>query len=206
MVTLPPEHLDEIFIYKVDRLRELGTKEPRTNPIRVDMAGCLRPLVHDNLAERVAQRYTTPLLVLRPEPESGNPKSGHGIDIPENVMRYAQPITKETHPPGFFHCPYTLDEFLDVPLGVLASQPITARECIRLLSDKLGAIHMATELVDGTGRKPIRAKTLYQINEGFIIFGTPGVFKLFDGAAAMIWRCLAPLRDEIASAYQQEPE
>lgn len=197
MVTVPSEHLDEIFVYKVDRLRELASKDPRTNPIRVDMAGYLRSLVHDNLAERVAERYTTPLLVLRPEPESGNPKSGHRIDIPQNVMRYAQPITKETHPPGFFHRPYTLDEFLTVSLGVLAYQPITARECILLLSNKLGAMHMATELVDGTGKKAIPAESLYRINEGFIIFGTPGVFKLFDGAAEMIWRCLAPLRDEI---------
>lgn len=200
MVALPPEHLDEIFVYKVDRLCELGTKKPRTNPIRIDMAGCLRSLVHDNLAEKVACRYKTPLLVLRPEAKSGHPRSGHNIEIPSNVMRYARPITDKTHPPGFFHCPYTLEEFLDVPLGVLARKPITARECIRLLSDKLGAIHMASELVDGTGKKAIQAETLYRINEGVIIFGTPGIFSLFDQGAGLIWRCLAPLREEVASA------
>jgi hypothetical protein len=36
---------------------------------------------------------------------------------------------------------------------------------------------MASELVDGTGKRPIRAKSLYKINEGYIIFGTPGVLS-----------------------------
>lgn len=203
MITLPPEHLDDVFVYKVDRLHELGEKSPRTNLIRIDMAGYLRPLVLDSLAERVASRFKVPLLVLRPRPKSANPRADHSIDIPDSVARYAVQITKETHPPGYFHAPYGLAEFLDTPLGVLDRQPITARDCISLLSNKLGAIHMATTLEDGTGKKAIKAATLYTINEGFIIFGTQGIFSLFDEAANLIWRALAPLRDEIVLSKGQ---
>lgn len=148
------EHLAEVFICKVNRLAQLRDIRPRTTPIRIDMANYLRSLVRDSLAKRVVERNASPLIVLVVEPGSGSPRRERSMDIPSNLSSYAIPITEQFHPPGNFHCPYTLDEYLDQPIGVLMSAAVTLCECIRMLSDKLGGIHMAGELVDGTRPKP----------------------------------------------------
>ncbi len=66
----------------------------------------------------------------------------------------------------------------------------------------MGAIHMKRELVDGEGRRNIKPKQLYEINQTFSVFDNPGVMNFFDNAAILIWRALKPLRDEVASYYE----
>lgn len=212
MVALPQRHLDEEFVYNVDRLRELGLVQQRAKPLSHDMAGILRKLVLDRrLAQRVAKNYTTPLLVLVPEPISGNPRYGRGPTLPERVLAYAPEINEQTHPSGlrgYFHCVYELDEFLDRTQVVLPypdrpkGRPIAARELIRLLAEHLGGVHVGPELKDQAGRKGIAAETLYNINLRVSIYGQEALYHQFDVVASRIWRCLAPLRDEVQEALE----
>lgn len=193
---LANDYIDELFVYKVDRIAELGSKDGRTNMIRLDMAAYLRSLVHDGLSGWVEERYKTPLLVLRPEPAHDNPRTSSTIQVPENVKAAAAPITDQTHPPGFFHAVYPLGEFLNTPLGVLDHRAITPRDCILFLSNHLGAVHVQPEIPE-KGRKNLRPAHLLRINRQFSIFGNPGVFNFFDNAVVYIFRSLRPLRDEV---------
>lgn len=210
MITLPQRHLNEEFVYNVDRLRELGFTRQRAKPLSHDMAGILRKLVLDRkLAQTVAANYTTPLLVLVPEPISGNARHGRCPAIPECVMAYAPAINEQTHPSGlrgYFHCAYELDEFLDRTQVVLPypdrleGRPITAHELIKLLADHLGGVHIHPKVKDQGKKKGIAAETLYNINLRVSIYGQEALYHEFDTVAARIWRCLAPLRDEVTEA------
>lgn len=191
------EYLDHLFVYKFDRIAELDQIHPRTNMVRLDIAAYLRSLVHDGLSGWIEERYDTPLLVLRPEPVSGNPRCDQNIDVPENVRSAAVQITAESHPPGFFHAVYTLQEFLELPVGVLNRRPITARDCILFLSNHLGGVHARKLLVDGDGRRNIKPAELLRINRSFLLFDTPGVYQFFDVALMYIFRCIVPLRNEV---------
>lgn len=213
VVALPLDHIHDQFIYDVDRLYSLGVTRPRTKPIRHDMAAILRKLVLDRrLAENVAKNFTTPLLVIVPEPISGNPRKEATESIPENVMRYAPEISDRTHPgglEGYFHCPYPLREFLERPQVVLPlpnelkGRPITSRELISLMSDKLGGVHLEPEIKDSSGKKAIASETLYLINKSVSIFGEEALYQTFDVVAEMLWRSLAPLKDEVWAARKE---
>ena len=211
MVKLPESHIDQEFVYSVDRLQSLGMTSPRTNPIHHDMAAILRKLVEDRrLAHRIADRYTTPLLVLVPEPISGNPRYEKNTRaIPENVMQYATEISDRTHPggsEGYFHCTYEIDAYLDrthmvLPLpNELKGRPINPREMILFFANKLGGVHVEPDLRDLPGKKQPDAETLYLINESVSIYGEQALYQQFDSIASTLWRALAPLRDEVREA------
>ena len=207
MTTLPQRHLDEEFVYSVDRLEALGITQPRAKPLFHDMGAILRKLVLDRrLAHQVAANYSTPLIVLVPEPVAGNPRYGQYVAIPERVRTYAPEISERTHPRGrrgYFHCVYELDEFLNRTQAVLPhpdrleGRSIKARELIALMANHLGGVHLASEVRDQTGKRGIGADTLYRINSKVSIFGQEALYHQFDVVACSIWRCLAPLRDEV---------
>jgi hypothetical protein len=213
MTTLPQRHLDEEFVYSVDRLKALGLTKPRTKPLFHDMGGILRKLVLDRrLAQQVATNYTTPLIVLVPEPISGNPRYGRCAAIPERVMSYAPEINERTHPgglKGYFHSSYTLDEFLNRTQVVLPhpdylkGRPINACELIRLMAEHLGGVHLGPEVRDQTGKRGIEADTLYRINSKVSLFGQEALYHQVDAVASSIWRCLAPLRDEVQETLRR---
>jgi len=79
-------------------------------------------------------------------------------------------------------------------------RPIHAREVIKFLANKLGGSHADDELVDH--QHNVDAETLYFLNQRVSVFGEGAIFHLFDSCAPMIWRSLAPLRDEVSAAYQ----
>jgi hypothetical protein len=212
MTILPQRHLDEDFVYSVDRLEGLGRTQPHTKPLLHDMGGILRKLVLDRrLARRVAENYTTPLLVLVPEPIGRNPRYGQSIAIPDRVMTYAPEISERTHPRGlrgYFHCVYPLDDFLNRTQVVLPhpdrleGRPINPCELIMLMADHLGGVHLGPEVRDQTGKRGIAADTLYRINSNVSVFGQEALYHQFEVTASSIWRCLAPLRDEAREALR----
>jgi len=206
MVLVGNEYLDQLFIWHVDDLQACGRAKPHHPFLRLRIAHTLRILVTEGagneLAYRVRERYTCPLWVLVPEAISGNTPADQLPKIPANVVSYATPITVETHPrgtDGYYHKPYELKMYLDRPTGILMKRPIKPRELIKFLANKLGGSHADNELVDHP--KNIDAETLYFLNQRISIMGEQAIFKLFDNCAPMIWRCLAPLRDEVAANY-----
>jgi len=119
MVLVGDDYLDELFVWHVDDLRCAGQKRPRTPFLRLRMAHTLRLLVTggpgNQLAQRVQQRYTTPLWVLVPEPISGNTPREQLPIIPQNILNYATPITNEKYPLGtdaYYYKPYTIKEYM----------------------------------------------------------------------------------------------
>jgi hypothetical protein len=207
MVLVGDDYLDRLFVAHVDDLLQRGQTNPTTDFMLLQMAHTLRLLVIEGpgnrLAFRVQPRYKTPLWVLVPEPISGNTPRDELPKIPANVIAYATPITDKTHPfgtDGYYHKPYKLEDYLGHSLGILMSRSINARELIKFLANKLGGSHADDELVDHP--KNIEAETLFFLNKNITIFGEGAIFTLFKNCAAMIWRSLAPLRDEIAAAHQ----
>jgi hypothetical protein len=205
MVLIGNEYLDKLFVQHVDDLQGCGSK-PRTTFLRLRMAHTLRLLVTsgrgNDLAVRVQQRYACPLWVLVPEPIAGNTPADQLPRVPDAVIAYATPITNRTHPrgtEGYYHKPYSLSDYLAKPVGVLTRRPIIAGELIRFLANKLGGSHADEELLDHPNN--VDAETLWFLNHHISIFGTGSVYALFDGVAPTVWRSLAPLRDEVASAY-----
>jgi hypothetical protein len=195
--TFPDEHFDHTFVYKVDRLRQLLSTEPMTDMICIDAASVLRTLLDEQIPQRVAKRCRTPLLVLVPESSIRNPRYPARIDIPARVARYAVPLDQS--PPGFFLCPYELEAYLDRPAAVVFHKPITPKHCIKYLANKLGGIHMDPKLTDEPGKPP--HATLHKTNRSVFIGNEPAVFSVFRGAAGLLWRSFAPLRDEILEAH-----
>jgi hypothetical protein len=202
MVLIGNEYLDQLFVWHVDYLRESGNKEPMHTFTRLNMAHTLRILVTEGrgneLAFRVQKRYSCPLWVLDPEPISGNTPADQLPTIPTNVTAYATPITVETHPfgmEGYYHKPYPLRKYLGRPLGILMGRAVNSREVIKFLANKLGGSHADDELVGD-------AETLHFLNEGVLIFGEKAIFSFFDDCAEMIWRALAPLRDEVVTSLR----
>jgi hypothetical protein len=211
MVLVGDEYLDKLFVQHVNDLQTCGLTEPRTNFLRLRMAHTLRLLVTEgrgnDLAARVQRRYSTHLWVLVPEPTSGNTPRAQLPDIPPQITAYATPITNDTHPfgmDGYYHKPYRLQDYLARPIGILMYREVLPREVIKFLSNKMGGSHADDELVDHP--QNVDAETLFFLNKNISIFGEGAVFRLFDQAAPMIWRALAPLRDEVVGAYQPNIE
>lgn len=208
MVLVGDQYLDELFISHVDDLQAVGETGSRTQFLRLRMAHTLRLLVTagrgNDLAARIQARYATPLWVLVPEPISGNTPREQLPLIPENVRSYATPITDANYPFGteaYYHKPYTLNEYIVRPLGVLMGRSVNARELIRFLANKLGGSHADHELIDDD--RNVDSETLFYLNNRITVFGEGAIFHLFDACTPMIWRSLAPLRDEVAAARRQ---
>lgn len=207
MVLVGDDYLDKLFVLHVDDLRSVGQADPRTPFLRLRMAHTLRLLVTggrgNKLAARVQQRYSTPLWVLVPEPIAGNTPREELPIVPQNVINYATPITNEQYPfgtEGYYHKPYALEDYMTRPLGVLMRRPIHARELIKFLANKLGGSHADTELVDDQNN--VDAETLFFLNQKISVFGEGAIFHLIDVCAPMLWRSLAPLRDEVAATHK----
>jgi hypothetical protein len=203
MVLVGKEYLDQLFVWHVEDLHRCGLVQPRNPFLRLRMAHTLRILVTEGrgneLAFRVQERYRCPLWALVAEPISGNTPADELPTIPANVKSYATPITAETHPfgtNGYYHKPYELTKYLDHRLGILMSRSINSRQVIKFLANKLGGSHADDELVRDY-------EILYFLNQSISIMGEKAVFELFDNCAVMIWRALAPLRDEIAASLPQ---
>ncbi len=199
MTTLSPEHFDRTFVYKVDRLRELLSANPATDMVCIDAAAVLRTLIDEKLPQRVARRYETPLVVLVPETSVRNSRFPPNIAVPPNVAAYA--VSLEHSPPKFFLCPYTLEQYLGRTAAITFGKRITPRDCIKYLANKLGGIHMDENLVDKPGKVP--HATLHQTNRSVFIRNEPAVFNIFRSEAALLWRCFAPLRDEVVTALSR---
>ena len=169
MVLVDDAYHDKLFVNHVDDLRQCGTTAPRTGFLRLRMAHTLRLLVTEgdgnSLAARVQQRYSTPLLVVMHEAESGNIPRDKLLPVPKNVMGYVEPITKDSHPPGTYHKPYTLSDYLDRTAGVFF-RPIKPRELIKFFANKMGGSHADDELLDlGKGGRSVDAETLHFLNK-----------------------------------------
>jgi hypothetical protein len=206
-----PEWLDQLFVQDVSELERLGNLNPRSDYALLQMSGILRRLVADEqpLAHHARSRCSTPLVVLAPEPISGNPRYDPSRVLPPTVMHYAPEISNRTHPfglEGYFHCPYTMDEYLGRPHMVLPNvksdsmtgRAITPREMIQFFANKLGGVHADKNLVDiADGGRSVDAETLHLINKKVSIFGEEALFHQFGVIGERIWRACAPLRDEL---------
>ena len=206
-----PEWLDELFVQDVTELERLGNLTPRTHYMLLQMSGILRRLVVDEqpLALHARSRCKTPLVVLVPEPISGNPRYDASRTFPPAVMHYAPEISNRTHPfglEGYFHCPYAVDEYVsrphmvlpDAKAGKLTGRAITPREMIQFLANKLGGVHADKNLIDiADGGRSVDAETLHLINKKVSIFGEEALFHQFGVIGERIWRACAPLRDEL---------
>jgi hypothetical protein len=202
-----------MFVQDVTELERLGNLKPRTDYTLLQMSGILRRLVADEqpLVHHARSRCITPLVVLVPEPISGNPRHGPLRAFPPAVMHYAPEISNYTHPSGlegYFHCPYSVDEYLGRPhmvlpnakSGSLTGRAITPREMIQFFANKLGGVHADKNLVDiADGGRSVDAETLYLINKKVSIFGEAALFHQFGVIAECVWRACAPLRDELFS-------
>lgn len=210
MVLVGNDYIDQLFVWHVDDLYACGITEPKTTFLRLRMAHTLRILLDDRndnyLAYRVQRRYTSPLWVLVPEPISGNTPRCDLPQIPENVLKYATPVTDEHYPfgtDGYYHKPYRLSEYLEHELGILASRSIRTKEVILFLANKLGGSHARENLRDERGKHALDAETLYLLNKNFRFYGTGAVFSMFDSCSHLLWRALAPLREEVARSLSQ---
>jgi len=206
-----PEWLDDVFVQDVTELERLGHLFPRTHYVLLQMSGILRRLIVDEqpLAIHARSRCSTPLVILVPEPISGNPRYDAARSFLPTVMHYAPKISDRTHPfglEGYFHCPYTMEEYLRRPHIVLPNaksesltgRSITPRELIQFFSNKLGGVHADRNLVDiADGGRSVDAETLHMINEKVSIFGEKALFHQFGVIAERFWRACAPLRDEL---------
>jgi hypothetical protein len=206
-----PEWLDQLFVQDVSELERLGNLNPRSDYALLQMSGILRRLVVDEqpLAHHARSRCSTPLVVLVPEPISGNPRYDPSRVLPPTVMHYALEISNRTHPfglEGYFHCPYTMDEYLGRPHMVLPNvksdsmtgRAITPREMIQFFANKLGGVHADKNLVDiADGGRSVDAETLHLINKKVSIFGEEALFHQFGVIGERVWRACAPLRDEL---------
>lgn len=185
------DYIELLFVHDVDRIPVLcGTGYQYD---RVLLSSILRRLVIDGagLAHLANRQFKLPLLVLVPEPESGNVPRDQLPTVPEVIMKYAPEINERSHPPGFYHRPYYLNDFLKRPMGVLF-QPITAKDAILLVANKLGGVHIDPQF---------ESQALYEINKRISFFGKRGVYQIFDQVAGHIWRCLAPLRDLVVEGH-----
>ncbi len=195
------DYLDKLFVHDVNMIPKYGVKNSHYD--RLLLSGILRRLTLDeqSLAPLVAQNYETPLMVLVPEPESGNTPRDQLPFVPSNIQLYAPELTDQ-YPPGFYLKPYTLEEYLSRTEVVLYSRSITPREIVKFLSNKLGGVHIEKILRDiAEGGRGIDAETLYWINRSFTILGENVLYQQFQIVADRIWRCTAPLKEEIVDAY-----
>ncbi len=200
-----PFYLDNLFVQDVNELERLGKLSPRTNYHLLQISAILRRLVLDEqpLAIYASTRLRIPLLVLVPEPISGN-ANYPGRKIPPNLLSYAPQISEETHPSGlrgFFLRSYTLQDYLATPHMVLPDasmngRAITPKEMIKFFANKLGGVHADKNLVDRKeGGGSIDAETLHLINKTVSIFGEDSLFQQFGVIGERVWRCCGPLRD-----------
>jgi hypothetical protein len=185
------DYIERLFVHDVDRIPELERTGYQYD--RVLLSSILRRLVIDGagLAHLANRPYKFPLLVLIPEPESGNVPRDQFPEVPESAMKYAPDISERSYPPGFYHRPYRLNDFLKRPMGVVF-QPITAKDAIELVAHKLGGVHISPKF---------ESEALYEINKRVSFFGKGSVYALFDQVAGHLWRCLAPLRDIIVEKH-----
>lgn len=212
MIKQSRESLDELFIGDINELERLGNLNPRTHYTLIQISGILRRLVLDEqpLVHHAVSRCITPLIILVPEPISGNPRYDASRTFPVSVLKYAPEISEHSHPFGqkaFFYCPYSFDEYLKNSHMVLPhtdkaedlhGRPITPREMILYFANKLGGVHADKNLVDiADGGRAVDAETLHVINEKVQIFGEGALFNQFGVVGERIWRGCAPLRDEL---------
>jgi hypothetical protein len=201
------ETLDRLFVHAVDELERLGTLQPRTQLTLIDMSAPVRRLVLDEqpLVRHAKRRCKIPLIVLIPEPISGNPRFNEKLSIHTLIMKYAPEISQSNYPGGkkaYFHCPYSMDEYIVQPHMVLPinrdggiqGRKITPKEMIKLFANKLGGIHADINLRDS---ESLEAETLFLINESISIQGEKTLFQQFGVICERIWRACAPLRDEL---------
>jgi hypothetical protein len=207
-----PQWLDGVFVQDVTELERLGNITPRTQYVILQMSAVLRRLAVDEqpLAQHAASRCSIPLVILVPEPMSGNPRYETERTFPPAVMKYAPDISERSCPPGVFHCPYTLQEYLDRTHMVLPradkstrslkGRAITPREMILFFANKLGGVHADKNLVDiADGGRSVDAETLHNINNSVSMHGQEALFHQFGFIAERVWRACAPLRDELAA-------
>jgi hypothetical protein len=209
----PDKELDELFVHDVDELERLGRISPRSDYQHLQMSGILRRLACDEqpLIPHASKRSTIPAIVLVPEPRSGNPKFDPTYQIPPALRKYAPQLTEDQYPGGangYFLCPYSVQDYLARPHmvlpakhkdGQLKGRPISPREMILFLANKLGGVHADRNLKDlGDGGRSVDAETLYQINQHVSIYGQSSIFQQFGIVAERIWRCCGPMRDALA--------
>ncbi len=213
MTEQDPVYLDNLFVADVNELERLGKINPRSDYEHLQMSAILRRLTLDEqpIVHHAAKRCQTPLIILVPEPKSGNPRYDPEWTIPAPLVKYAPEISERTHPTGtrgYFWCPYELDGYLRrthmvLPAndrsGALRGRPISPSEMILFLANKLGGVHADRKLRDlADGGRSVDAATLHQINQHVSIFGKASIFQQFGIVAERVWRCCAPLRDELA--------
>ncbi len=207
------EYLNRLFVADIDELERLGRSSQGSDYGYLQMSAILRRLTLDEqpLAHHAAKQCHMPLIVLVPEAKSGNPKYDPNWIIPEILVKYAPEISERTYPTGtrgYFWCPYSLDEYLcrthmvlpsNSKAGRLRGRPITPREMILFLANKLGGVHADRQLRDlADGGRSVDAETLHKINRHVTVFGEGSIFQQFGSIAERIWRCCAPLRDVLA--------
>ena len=196
MVSQSREYLHKLFCNDVDMMRTLGLMKTNKNHNLLQISAIVRKLTiaDSGLAFRIKNDFKTPLIIMLPEPASGNTPIEKLRKVPENVRNYAVEL-----PPinGFYHKPYTLEEYLN-KTDFVFTQPVKVSEIIKLLSNKLGGVHIDEHIKNDNN---VEGETIYQINKGLSIDGERVLFNRFDSIAKLIHRSLAPLRDEIEEYY-----
>src|SRR5713101_1682813 len=187
------DYLDQLFVWHVDDLLACCLQNEELHPFtRLRMAHTLRILTlngkGNHLAFRVQKRRQSELIVLIAE--------AHGDEepeiIPSEILRYFEPITEESHPPGVSYHPYKLGKYLDLRgQMILDKRDITPRAAITFLARKMGGSH-----VDDDRSSEIE----FLLNKRFRIFGDGAIYTFFDGCAYNICQSLMPLRNEVAVA------
>jgi len=202
MIEQAPEYLDHLFVDVVNDLETKGGTMPCTDYIRLKMSALVRQLVLDkqSLLRHAAARCTTPAIVLVPEPLSGNPRYDPNYVLHPAVIPYAPEINDNTFPGGvrgYFNSPYTMEEYLKCTHMVIG-RPITPREIIRFLANKMGGVHAEAALKDlNQGGQSVDGERLFRINKHVSIYGEESIFRAFHKIAGRVWACCAPLRDEL---------
>ncbi len=184
------DYIERLFVHDVDRIPSLCQAQYQYD--RLLLSAILRRLVIDGsgIAHLANRPYKMPLIVLMPEPSTGNIPLEDLLDVPPEIRRYAPDLN--SHPPGFYHRPYYLNDFLKLPMAVLFGRTISARDAIDLVVNKLGGVHLEIKFT---------SLELYEINKHLSFAGKGGVYHIFDAVAEYIWRSLAPLKDKIVEKH-----
>lgn len=206
------------FVRDFAALEKFVKLEVREEEDRADISAILRRLLIDEspLAEWIAKKVQTPIIFLIPQVKSGNPDFDPAYEPPIEVLKFARPITSESHPggtDGFFHKPYNRDEYLNYTQFVFKRRSFCAREIIKMYANKLGGVHLEHRLKDiSEGGRGVDAKTIAETNRQ-LRFGGPAAISIlpsglpedtylpgigaieskFNSISLDCWRALAPL-------------
>lgn len=206
MVELSQEFLDKLFVNDFDEFVEIAAKENRNNHDRLRMIRVIRKFAVDQQpSARIASKSSgVPLIILHPEPIRNNFRFDPDRVIDPNVLKWAYPITDQTHPGGakwYFHCPYGLDDYLNGVQMVLSRRSITRREIVKFLANKMGAIHADKNLVNAKKEGQLDAETLALLNQQYILYGEPALFQQSDWIFELIGRACKPIREVLFERY-----